>query len=162
MNGENWFFLLLQEISQPHPRSAPRYSCLVDSEIMVCVLPENFITPITSIRYLRNVSKERERVLLLLASVGVAALNFPTSHALVYTKYKSLTNILFKAPWSRDRSLKIIDNDLWLEIFTFHSSSLISILQSDSFPIVGQARRPTASHPAFPIPARVQIPKGEQ
>jgi len=58
MIGENWFF-------PSPPRNIPTppsiYSCLVVSEIRVCVLAGNSHTFKISIRTLRNISKERER-----------------------------------------------------------------------------------------------------
>jgi len=102
MIGIIWFFLLLKDISQPLPSI---YSFSFDSENRVCMLVGHSYTFRISTRDLRNIPKERERVLLLLASVGVAASNFPTSYSLVYIKYKSLINFLPRAHCSRVRSL---------------------------------------------------------
>jgi len=86
----DWGELVLPSPPRNIPIPPSIYSCLVASEINVCVLAGNSHTFKISIRDLSNISKERERVLLQLASVGVAASNFSTSHSLVYTKYKSL------------------------------------------------------------------------
>jgi len=80
----DWGELVLPSPPRNISTSPSIYFCLVDSEIRVCVLAGNSHTFKISIRDLRNITKERERVLLLLASVGVAASNFTTPHSRVH------------------------------------------------------------------------------
>jgi len=86
----------------------------------------------------QNMSQHRKMIFSLFVSVGISIRM--GIFCQIYTKYKSLINILSSHPWNRAKSLNILSNDLWMEILHLISLFPNAILLSDQFPVVRSLR----------------------